>query len=124
VESQYWFHCLLFPNGRELTSQIVDEIIDTILFAISGECQICAPSLVEEFNNLFHIDSLTSNTSTAPYALSELEHMLTIATSIRSRFWCLSLDVILTEKLEISHRGLGSVCALSEFCLDDRLSKD
>ncbi|KAJ8517952.1 hypothetical protein ONZ45_g4944 [Pleurotus djamor] len=34
LESQYWYHCELFPNTRELTQNMIDEIRDLITHAL------------------------------------------------------------------------------------------
>ncbi|KAJ8473668.1 hypothetical protein ONZ45_g16209 [Pleurotus djamor] len=40
LESQYWYHCELFPNTRELTQNMIDEIRDLITHALGDELQV------------------------------------------------------------------------------------
>ncbi|KAK7435488.1 hypothetical protein VKT23_019610 [Stygiomarasmius scandens] len=63
IESQYWYHCHLFPRSFSLTPILVDEFRDIIMHWIS--------------------DSLTSVTSTSPYPVSELQIMLNLANGFK-----------------------------------------
>jgi hypothetical protein len=62
LESQYWQHWELYPIGRTLTSHLVMELKEILVHA-SG-------------------DSLTSQTSTAPYSTDDLARMLTLANNM------------------------------------------
>ncbi|TFK73482.1 hypothetical protein BDN72DRAFT_183056 [Pluteus cervinus] len=55
IESQYWYHHVLFPQPLPMHDEIVGELQDTILHAIS--------------------DVMTSATSTSPYGLTELQNI-------------------------------------------------
>ncbi|TFK73478.1 hypothetical protein BDN72DRAFT_814413 [Pluteus cervinus] len=63
IESQYWYHNILFPRALFVHHEIVDELRDLILHAIG--------------------DVMTSATSTSPYGLGELQNMLSLANSLR-----------------------------------------
>ncbi|KAK7435516.1 hypothetical protein VKT23_019638 [Stygiomarasmius scandens] len=63
IESQYWYHCNLYPHSSGLTPVLVDELRDIIMHWIS--------------------DSLTSAIGTAPYSVAELQSMLNLANNFR-----------------------------------------
>ncbi|KAL0573615.1 hypothetical protein V5O48_008345 [Marasmius crinis-equi] len=60
IESQYWYHCQLFPDCYRLELEAVDELRDILTYWIG--------------------DVLTSMSSTVPYKINELEQMLTLRT--------------------------------------------
>ncbi|KIM71656.1 hypothetical protein PILCRDRAFT_93766 [Piloderma croceum F 1598] len=62
IESQYWTHWELFPNNREITSDLVDELRDIALHAAS--------------------DSLTSRTSTALWNTEQNQIVLNLLNKI------------------------------------------
>ncbi|KAJ7485410.1 hypothetical protein FB451DRAFT_1229644 [Mycena latifolia] len=56
LEAQYWYHCELFPRSLEVTDKIVHELRDILLHALG--------------------DLITSSTSTVPWKVDELKHMI------------------------------------------------
>ncbi|KAK7435484.1 hypothetical protein VKT23_019606 [Stygiomarasmius scandens] len=63
IEAQYWYHCNQYPHSFGLTPVLVDELRDIIMHWIG--------------------DSLTSMTGTAPYPITKLQSMLSLANSFR-----------------------------------------
>ncbi|KAG7091401.1 hypothetical protein E1B28_010438 [Marasmius oreades] len=63
IESQYWYHCHLFPDSFCMGEAEVDELKDIITY------WIC--------------DVLTSQGSTLPYTLEELQPMLSLTNNLR-----------------------------------------
>ncbi|TFK32674.1 hypothetical protein BDQ12DRAFT_692200 [Crucibulum laeve] len=63
IESQYWLHVELFPNDRILPQFVLNELRETIVHAAA--------------------ETLTSNTSTAPFAAEELREMLHIVETLQ-----------------------------------------
>ncbi|KAF9262575.1 hypothetical protein L218DRAFT_903499 [Marasmius fiardii PR-910] len=63
IESQYWYHCELFPDSFRMREAEVDELKDIITY------WIC--------------DVLTSQASTIPYAIDELQPMLSLTNNLR-----------------------------------------
>ncbi|KAF8649636.1 hypothetical protein AX16_005724 [Volvariella volvacea WC 439] len=63
VESQYWYHCLLFPRSFEITERILEEFRDITLFNIS--------------------DLLTTDSSTSPYDMDDLQHILALVNNLQ-----------------------------------------
>ncbi|KAL0574220.1 hypothetical protein V5O48_007740, partial [Marasmius crinis-equi] len=63
IESQYWYHCQLFPDCYRLELEAIDELRDILTYWIG--------------------DVLTSMGSTIPYALDELQPMLTLVNNMR-----------------------------------------
>ncbi|KIY66685.1 hypothetical protein CYLTODRAFT_411681 [Cylindrobasidium torrendii FP15055 ss-10] len=63
IESQYWFHCQLYPTAWPLSIDSVDDLRDMLLYAIG--------------------DVITSPLSTAPFKLADLQQILSLANSIR-----------------------------------------
>jgi len=64
IESQYWTHVELFPNGRELKEELVDELRDIILHAAG--------------------DALTSPTSTAVWGVDKNMTILNLLDGIKT----------------------------------------
>ncbi|KAF9257926.1 hypothetical protein L218DRAFT_1005630 [Marasmius fiardii PR-910] len=64
IESQYWYHCELFPDSFHMREAEVDELKDIITY------WIC--------------DVLTSQASTIPYAIDELQPMLSLTNNLRT----------------------------------------
>ncbi|KAJ8095935.1 hypothetical protein PM082_015156 [Marasmius tenuissimus] len=63
IEAQYWYHCQLFPDSYKLDMDAVDELRDVLTYWIG--------------------DVLTSMSSTIPYAIDELQQMLTLTNNLR-----------------------------------------
>ncbi|KAK1231013.1 hypothetical protein PQX77_005874 [Marasmius sp. AFHP31] len=63
IEAQYWYHCQLFPDSYRLDMVVVDELRDILTYWIG--------------------DVLTSMGSTIPYAIEELQQMLTLTNNLR-----------------------------------------
>ncbi|GLB42358.1 putative expressed protein [Lyophyllum shimeji] len=63
IETQYWYHCRLYPNSLELTHDIVNELRDVVIHSMG--------------------DQIISTTSTVPYSVDDLQKMLTLANSIK-----------------------------------------
>ncbi|KAL0061131.1 hypothetical protein AAF712_012051 [Marasmius tenuissimus] len=63
IEAQYWYHCQLFPDSYKLEMAAVDELRDLLTYWIG--------------------DVLTSMGSTIPYAIEELQQMLTLTNNLR-----------------------------------------
>ncbi|KAF9467880.1 hypothetical protein BDZ94DRAFT_1247980 [Collybia nuda] len=65
IESQYWYHCELFPNTRVITKDVLFELKDILTYSIG--------------------DSLTSSVSNAPYSVKELKHMLHLVNEMKDQ---------------------------------------
>ncbi|KAJ8095928.1 hypothetical protein PM082_015149 [Marasmius tenuissimus] len=63
IEAQYWYHCQLFPDSYKLELTAVDELRDILIYWMG--------------------DILTSISSTIPYAIEELQLMLTLTNNLR-----------------------------------------
>ncbi|TFK48992.1 hypothetical protein OE88DRAFT_1663306 [Heliocybe sulcata] len=58
LESQYWFHCEMFPNHREVEPKLIQEVQGLLMHAT--------------------VDAMTSSLSTTPYRYEVTEKMLAI----------------------------------------------
>ncbi|KAJ6473542.1 hypothetical protein C8R47DRAFT_714054 [Mycena vitilis] len=66
LEAQYWLHCHLFPTSLEMTHEVVDEFRDIV--------------------NYYLLDLIISPTSTVPWKIEQLTHMLALAESFSRSF--------------------------------------
>ncbi|KIK68525.1 hypothetical protein GYMLUDRAFT_35963 [Collybiopsis luxurians FD-317 M1] len=64
INSQYWYHCHLFPHCYDLTAEIVDELRDILAHSIC--------------------DVITSPSSTVPYSISDLNQMMQLCNELRT----------------------------------------
>ncbi|KIJ12750.1 hypothetical protein PAXINDRAFT_101109 [Paxillus involutus ATCC 200175] len=62
IETQYWFHCALFPNHIPITKTVVEDLRSTLIHVIS--------------------DAILSDDSLAPYSVEELQQLLDLVTNI------------------------------------------
>ncbi|KAK0237921.1 hypothetical protein EDD85DRAFT_1004952 [Armillaria nabsnona] len=63
VESQYWYHCQLFPTCREMDIKTINELRDILIHCIG--------------------DLMTSETAHCPHGIPDLQQMLALANSIK-----------------------------------------
>ncbi|PBK80241.1 hypothetical protein ARMGADRAFT_1021025 [Armillaria gallica] len=63
VESQYWYHCQLFPTCRQMDMKIINELSDILIHCIG--------------------DLITSETANCHYSIPDLQQMLSLTNSIK-----------------------------------------
>ncbi|RDB29917.1 hypothetical protein Hypma_014083 [Hypsizygus marmoreus] len=63
IETQYWYHCLMYPKSLEITHNLVNELRDIIIHLMG--------------------DTILSQTSTSPYSTDELQKMLGLVNSLK-----------------------------------------
>jgi hypothetical protein len=77
-------HWELFPIRRKVTSEMIKELSNILVHAMTGE--------LPEFRDFtqpcggYLADSMTSPTSTAPYSVPEMERMLSLVQHIKGMY--------------------------------------
>ena len=87
VDSFVRTHWELFPNNREITSDLVDELRDITLHAASGRTNL--PLNLADLDNSYnvHPDTLTSRTSTALWNTEQNQVILNLMNNINRNYF-------------------------------------
>uniref|UniRef100_A0A0W0GDU7 WW domain-containing protein n=1 Tax=Moniliophthora roreri TaxID=221103 RepID=A0A0W0GDU7_MONRR len=88
IEAQYWFHCFLYPDCFSLRLPYVDELRDILIHSVA--------------------DVVTSMTTTIPYEVTELQHMLKLTNNIRKN--------VESSKGVTAYSRLMNIFARQRFC--------
>ncbi|KAJ7927514.1 hypothetical protein B0H13DRAFT_2312462 [Mycena leptocephala] len=95
LQAQYWKHCQLFPKSLEMTHEHVEEFRDIVNYSLE--------------------DLIMSPTSTVPWKIEQLTHMLHLADGFSSEayFDILPLSSYETHSGSVGSKFDGSICSLS-----------
>lgn len=105
-------HIEMFPQHREVTRQLLDDLIDLMTFAFHGNHYSLATT--SEIHALCRTDSKTSITSTAPYEPAKMKEILEVLKEVRG---IITLKYLCYFQLMYARGQLGEVmgrvCGLS-----------
>lgn len=105
-------HIEMFPQHREVTRQLLDDLIDLMTFAFHGKHYSLATT--SEFHALCRTDSKTSITSTAPYEPAKMKEILEVLKEVRGIITrkCLCYSQLMYTRGQLGE-VMGRVCGLS-----------